>query len=63
MELDLVFKIAIVGLIAAVVNQILTRTGRDDYGLLATLAGIVVVLLMLLPKLVALYDELRAFNF
>lgn len=63
MELDLVIKIAIVGLIVAVVNQILTRSGRDDYGLLATLAGIVVVLLMLLPKLMNLYDELSSFNF
>ncbi len=57
MEFGVVLKIAAVGLLVAVVNSVLTRSGRDDYALLAALAGIAAALLMLLPQLGELLDE------
>ncbi len=51
MDIAFVFKIAAVGLIVAVLNQILQKSGRDDYAMLTAVAGILVVLMMLLPKL------------
>ncbi len=51
MDIAFVFKIAAVGLIVAVLNQILQKSGRDDYAMLTAVAGILVVLMMLLPKI------------
>ena len=50
MDISVVIKIAAVGLIVAVLNSILVRSGRDDYALITILAGIVAVLMMLLPQ-------------
>ena len=50
MDIAFVFKIAAVGIVVAVLNQILSKSGRDDYAMLTTIAGILVALLMLLPK-------------
>lgn len=49
MEVEIILKIAAVGIIVAVLNQVLSRAGRDDYALITALAGVVVVLIMLLP--------------
>ena len=57
MDVGFVIKIAVIGIIVAVINQILARSGRDDYALLTALAGIVAALLMLLPKLYELYSS------
>ena len=46
MDIDFVFKIAAIGIIVAVLNQLLTRSGREDQAMLTTLAGLVVVLFM-----------------
>lgn len=54
MDIAFVIKIAATGIIVAVLHQILSRAGRDDYALLTALAGIVVVLMMLLPLLTEL---------
>ena len=51
MDIAFVFKIAAVGLVVAVLNQILQKSGRDDYAMLTAIAGILVALMMLLPKL------------
>lgn len=54
--MDLVIKIALIGIVVAVLNQILSRSGRDEYAMLLVLAGILAVVLMILPEL----DELRS---
>ena len=60
MELALILKIGGVGLLVAVLHQVLSRSGRDEYAMLTVLAGVLVVLAMLLPKLSALYQQVRA---
>ena len=51
MEIDLVFKIAAIGIIVAVLNQLLIRSGREDQAMMTTLAGLVVVLSMLVQQI------------
>ena len=55
MELDLIFKIAAVGIIVAVLNQILKKTDHDEQAMMLTVAGLVIVLMMLIPAI----DEFR----
>ena len=59
MDIDLIFKIAGVGIIVAVLSQVLSRAGRDDYALITVLAGIAAVLIMLLPYLSQLLDAVN----
>lgn len=59
MNIDIIFKIAAVGLIVAVVNQVLTRSGREEYTMITTLAGIIIVLMMILPYISTFFDYLR----
>lgn len=56
MDFTVVIKIAAVGIIVAILNSILARAGRDDYALITILAGIVVVLMMLVPQFSSLLD-------
>jgi len=64
MDIELVVKIAVVGLVVAILNQVLAKSGREDYALLTALAGIVVVLMMLLPQLSSLLNAVKSlFNF
>lgn len=51
MNIDLVFKIAATGIIVAVLNQLLTRSGREDQAMMTTLAGLIVVLSMLVRQI------------
>ena len=60
MDITVVIKIAAVGIIVAILNAILVRSGRDDYAMITILAGIVVVLMMLIPQFTALLDTVRA---
>ena len=61
--MELVIKIAAVGIIVAVLGEILNRAGRDEYAMLTVLAGIIAVVAMLLPSLRELYDSAgSAFN-
>lgn len=60
MDLTVIFKMAAVGIIVAIVNQILQKAGKEEYTLLTTLAGFVIVLLMFLPSLNELMDELSS---
>lgn len=60
MDITVVIKIAAVGIIVAILNAILVRSGRDDYAMITILAGIVVVLMMLIPQFSALLDTVRA---
>ncbi len=55
MNIDLVFKIAATGIIVAVLNQLLTRSGREDQAMMTTLAGLIVVLSMLVRQISDLF--------
>ena len=59
MDVDLIFKIAAIGILVAVLNLILVRSGRDEQALLTTLAGLIVVLMMLLLQISDLFDLVK----
>ena len=59
MDVDLIFKIAAIGILVAVLNLILVRSGRDEQALLTTLAGLSVVLMMLLQQISDLFDLVK----
>ena len=60
MDIDLVFKIAAIGIIVSILNQVLSRSGRDEQATMTTLAGLVVVLVMLAQKIADLFDLVKA---
>ncbi len=59
MEIDLIFKIAAIGIIVSILNQVLTRSGRDEQATMTTLAGLVVVLMMLTQKIADLFELVK----
>lgn len=59
MDVDLIFKIAAIGILVAVLNLILVRSGRDEQALLTTLAGLVVVLMVLLQQISDLFSLMK----
>ena len=59
MDIDLVFKIAATGIIVAVLNQLLIRSGREDQAMMTTLAGLIVVLTMLVGQISELFDLIQ----
>lgn len=64
MEIDLIFKIAAIGIIVSILNQVLSRSGRDEQATMTTLAGLVVVLMMLAERIAELFDLVkRLFDF
>lgn len=64
MDIDLIFKIAAIGIIVSILNQVLSRSGRDEQATMTTLAGLVVVLMMLAQKIADLFDLVkRLFEF
>lgn len=60
MDVDLIFKIAAIGIIVAVLNQLLVRAGREEQALMTTLAGLVVVLMMMLSEIASLFDTIKS---
>ena len=60
MDVDLIFKIAAIGILVVVLNQLLIRSGREEQALMTTLAGLVVVLMILLREISALFDLAKA---
>ena len=60
MEIDLVFKIAAIGIIVAVLNKLLIRSGREDQAMMTTLAGLVVVLSILVKQISALFVTIKS---
>ncbi len=60
MDIDFVFRIAAIGILTSVIAQVLTRAGREDVAMLATLSGLVVVLLMVVNMLSGFFDSVRA---
>ena len=64
MDIDLIFKIAAIGIIVSVLNQVLSRSGRDEQATMTTLAGLVVVLMVVAEKIYDLFDLMkRLFDF
>lgn len=59
MEIDLIFKIAAIGIIVAVLNQLLIRSGREDQAMMTTLAGLVVVLSILVKQISVLFVTIK----
>lgn len=59
MNIDLVFKIAATGIIVAVLNQLLIRSGREDQAMMTTLAGLIVVMTMLVGQISDLFDLIQ----
>lgn len=59
MDVDLIFRIAAIGIIVSVLNQVLSRSGREEQATLTTLAGLVVVLMMLTRKIADLFDLVK----
>ncbi len=59
MDIDLIFKIAAIGIIVSVLNQVLARSGRDEQATMTTLAGLVVVLMMVAREIAELFDLVK----
>ena len=60
MDIDIIFKIAAVGLIVAVLNQVLSRSGKEEYTMITTLSGIIIVLMMVLPYISELFGTVKS---
>ena len=59
MEVDLIFRIAGIGIIVAVLNILLQRSGRDEQAMMTTIAGLVVVMMMLIKEIAELFETIR----
>lgn len=60
MEIGFILKIAGIGIIVAVLNQVLVKTGRDDYAMLTVIAGIIVAILMIIPQMTSLISTVKS---
>ncbi len=60
MDVDLIFKIAAVGILVAVLNLLLSRSGRDEQALMTTIAGLVVVLVLVVQQIADLFELIRS---
>ena len=60
MDVNLIFKIAALGIIISVLNTVLVRSGREDQAMLTTLAGVIVVLMMLIPEISDLFSTVKS---
>ena len=59
MDIDLIFKIAAVGIIVSILNQVLARSGREEQATMTSLAGLVVVLMILAQKIAELFELVK----
>lgn len=59
MEVDLIFKIAAIGILVAVLSQVLIRAGRDDQAMLTALTGLVVALMMVVREVASLFELVK----
>lgn len=60
MDINFIFKIAAIGIIVSVLNTVLIRSGREDQAMLTTLAGVIVVLMMLIPQISDLFSTVKS---
>ncbi len=59
MDVDLIFRIAGIGIIVAVLNLLLQRSGRDEQAMMTTIAGLIVVLMLLVNEIAELFQTIR----
>ena len=59
MDIDLIFKIAAVGIIVSILNQVLVRSGREEQATMTSLAALVVVLMIVVQRLAELFDMVK----
>lgn len=59
MNIDLLFKIAAIGILVAVLHQVLVRAGREDQAMMTTLAGLIIVLTMVIQEISSLFNSVR----
>lgn len=59
MEIDLIFKIAAIGIIVSILNQVLSRSGREEQATMTTLTGLIVVLMMVAQKIFDLFELVK----
>lgn len=60
MDVDFVFRIAGIGILVTVISQVLTRAGRDDIAMMATLSGLIIVLLMVVNMISDFFSSIRS---
>ena len=60
MDVDMIFKIAAIGIIVAILNQLLVRSGREEQALLTTIAGLVVALMMIITQISELFSTVKS---
>ncbi len=60
MDITIIFKIVVVAIVVAIVNQLLQKAGKEEYTLIITIAGLIIALMMFLPAIMELKDELFA---
>ena len=60
MDVDLIFKIAAIGIIVAVLNQVLIRSGREEQAMMTTLAGLIVVLMIMITQINTLFETVKS---
>ena len=60
MNVDFIFKIAAIGIVVAVLNQILQRSGREEQAMMTTIAGLIVVLMMIVTEISNLFDTIKS---
>ena len=59
MEVEMIIKIAAVGILVAVLNQLLIRAGREEQGLMVVLAGLIVVMMLVIQEISAMFELIR----
>ena len=60
MEIDLIFKIAAIGMIVSILNQVLSKSGREEQATMTTLTGLIVVLMIVAQKIAELFDLMKS---
>ncbi len=60
MQVDLIFKVAAIGILVSVLNQLLIRSGREEQAMLTTLAGLIVVLMIIVEEISGLFDFVKS---
>ena len=59
MQIDLIFKVAAVGLIVAILNQMLIKSGKDEYAMMTTLTGMIIVLIVIVKEISTLFSLIK----
>lgn len=60
MDITFLFKIAGIGLIVAVIQQMLSKTGREEFATLTVLTGIIVIIAMIIPQIATVFEEIKS---